>query len=68
MPGSGLSPALGLGVLQGRALSAALDVGLKAPEAERYMLPQLPAVEVRWTLVRLRGCPCHQGRSSQGKM
>lgn len=40
-------PARGLQLLQGAALSAALDVGLKPAEAERYLLPQLPAVRVR---------------------
>ncbi|KAL4422858.1 hypothetical protein ABPG75_009055 [Micractinium tetrahymenae] len=39
-------PARGLQLLQGPALSAALDVGLKPAEAERYLLPQLPAVQV----------------------
>lgn len=40
-------PARGLQLLHGSGLSAALDVGLKPAEAERYLLPQLQAVEVR---------------------
>lgn len=41
----------GLELLRGPAMVAAREVGLKPAEAERYLLPQLPAVQVG------AGCP-----------
>lgn len=43
---TGAGPAHGLGLLEGRGLMAAREVGLKPAEAQRYLRPSVPAVQV----------------------
>lgn len=52
---SAAPPRRGLNLLAGPGAVAACDVGLLPSEAERYLLPRLPAIQVRCALCML-GC------------